>query len=45
MVLELAISGEAACIVSGDKDLLTLSPFCEIPILKPHEFLAIVHSE
>ena len=38
--LELAISGKAACIVSGDKDLLVLYPFRGIPILKPTEFLS-----
>ena len=38
--LELAINGKAACIVSGDKDLLILTPFREIPILTPAEFLA-----
>ncbi len=38
--LELAISGQATCIVSGDKDLLVLTPFREIPILTPAEFLA-----
>lgn len=39
--LELAISGQADCIVSGDDDLLVLSPFREIPILKPREFLTM----
>lgn len=45
MVLELAVSGAAACIVSGDRDLLTLSPFRNIPILPPHEFLTVISSE
>lgn len=40
--LELAISGEAACIVSGDSDLLVLSSFRGIPILQAHEFLESV---
>jgi hypothetical protein len=38
--LELAVSGNASCIVSGDKDLLALHPFREIPILAPADFLA-----
>ncbi|MGI9069015.1 MAG: putative toxin-antitoxin system toxin component, PIN family [Pyrinomonadaceae bacterium] len=37
--LELAVSGKASCIVSGDADLLDLSPFRGIPILTPREFL------
>ena len=37
--LELAVSGKADCIVSGDADLLVLNPFREIPILTPREFL------
>ncbi len=37
--LELALSGRASCNVSGDADLLALSPFRGIPILTPREFL------
>lgn len=37
--LSLAISGNASCIVSGDKDLLVLNPFHGIPILPPAQFL------
>ncbi len=37
--LSLAISGNANCIVSGDKDLLVLNPFHGIPILPPAQFL------
>ena len=37
--LVLAISAEANCIVSGDKDLLALHPFGGIPILSPAAFL------
>lgn len=37
--LELAISGRATCIVSGDDDLLSLHPFRGIPILTPRQFL------
>jgi putative PIN family toxin of toxin-antitoxin system len=38
--LDAALAGEADCIVSGDADLLVLTPFEEIPILRPAEFLA-----
>jgi putative PIN family toxin of toxin-antitoxin system len=37
--LELAINGNATCIISGDDDLLILHPFRGIPILTPREFL------
>jgi putative PIN family toxin of toxin-antitoxin system len=37
--LELALSGGADCIVSGDEDLLTLHPFGKISILTPAAFL------
>ncbi|MFC1867616.1 putative toxin-antitoxin system toxin component, PIN family [Thermodesulfobacteriota bacterium] len=37
--LELAINGGAACIISGDEDLLILNPFRNIPIINPEEFL------
>jgi len=37
--LELVINGEATCIISGDEDLLELSPFRNIPIMMPDEFL------
>jgi putative PIN family toxin of toxin-antitoxin system len=39
-VLELAVSGKADCIVTGDGDLLVLNPFRDIPILTPVDFLA-----
>lgn len=39
--LELAISGHADLIVSGDNDLLVLHPFRGIPILTPAQFLAL----
>lgn len=37
--LELAVSGGATCIVSGDKDLLVLHPFRGIPVVTPRDFL------
>lgn len=37
--LELAVSVKASCIITGDKDLLTLTPFRSIPILTAGEFL------
>ncbi len=41
ILLALAVDGKADYIVSGDKDLLDLTPFQDIPILKPAEFLRI----
>ncbi|MCL4552686.1 MAG: putative toxin-antitoxin system toxin component, PIN family [Candidatus Marsarchaeota archaeon] len=38
--LELAVAGDATCIISGDRDLLVLSPFLGIPILTPQEFVS-----
>ena len=38
-ILELAVSGKASCIISGDQDLLVLHPFREIPIVTPRDFL------
>ncbi len=37
--LELALSGKADCIVTGDPDLQILHPFRNIPIISPKEFL------
>jgi len=37
--LELAVSGAAVCIVSGDQDLLVLHPFRGISIVTPRGFL------
>jgi len=39
MYLELALSGNADCIVTGDPDLQILNPFKNIPIISPKEFL------
>ncbi len=38
--LELAVNGQAACIVTGDADLLALHPFRGVAILTPSAFLA-----
>ncbi len=37
--LELAVSANASCIITGDKDLLILHPFRGIPILNSVDFL------
>ena len=37
--LELAIAADASCIITGDKDLLVLNPFRNIPILNATAFL------
>lgn len=39
--LELAIEAGAACIVTGDKDLLILNPFRNIIIITPTDFLQL----
>ena len=38
--LEAALAAPVDCIVSGDADLLVLTPFENIPIFRPAEFLA-----
>lgn len=38
-ILEVAINGDAEVIVTGDKDLLALHPFMQIPIIRPADFL------
>ena len=38
-LLETALMGEADCIVTGDQDLQLMSPFQDIPILSPRDFL------
>ncbi len=40
LVLATALTGEAACIITGDKDLLSLKKFGELDILPPSEFEA-----
>jgi putative PIN family toxin of toxin-antitoxin system len=38
--LEVALAGEADCLISGDADLLDMISFQGIPFLRPVEFLA-----
>lgn len=40
MVIASAISANAVCIITGDKDLLDLKEYQGIPILKPADFSA-----
>ena len=40
-ILELALSGQADTILTGDNDLLTLHPWRGIALLNPADFLAI----
>jgi putative PIN family toxin of toxin-antitoxin system len=40
--LDLAVNGRADLIISGDADLLTLSPFRGIPVLSPAAFMQLV---
>ena len=40
--LAAAIAGGADCVVSGDKDLLSLEEFEEIPIVSAHRFLTLL---
>lgn len=40
--LELAVSGSADCIITGDSDLLSLNPFRGIPIVTAAHFLASI---
>jgi len=39
--LEIALAVNASCIVTGDRNLLTLHPFCNTPILSPADFLVL----
>ena len=42
MILDLAVSGQADCIISGDQDLLVLDPFQGIRIVTPATFLEML---
>jgi uncharacterized protein len=37
--LELAVSANASCVITGDKDLLILHPFRGIPIVNAVDFI------
>lgn len=39
--LELAVTANASCIISGDEDLLVLNPFRDIPIINAKDFLEL----
>ena len=41
MILELAVSGNADYIITGDADLLVLNPFRGISIVTPADFLTL----
>lgn len=43
-ILEVAVNGQAQVIMTGDKDLLVLKPFRDIPILKPADYLKWEHA-
>lgn len=38
--LDVALAGGARAIVTGNRDLLALNPFHDVPIIRPVEFLA-----
>lgn len=38
-LLETTLMGEADCLVTGDEDLLVMSPFQGIPIVRPASFI------
>ena len=38
-LLETALMGAASCLITGDRDLLEMSPFQNIPILTPADFM------
>lgn len=40
-ILECAVQARAQVIVTGDKHLLTMKRFEQIPILRPEEFLKL----
>ena len=39
MLLETALMGDADCLITGDGDLLEMTPYQGIPILRPATFL------
>jgi putative PIN family toxin of toxin-antitoxin system len=45
MVLEAAVGGKVACVITGDDDLLTLKSHADIRILTVADFLDLLSSE
>lgn len=43
--LELAVGGQATCLVTGDEDLLCMHPYRGIPILTPAAFAGLLAEE
>jgi predicted nucleic acid-binding protein len=43
-LLEIAVAGNADCLVTGDQDLLILHPFQGVPIITPAAFLEAVEA-
>ncbi|MEX0268427.1 putative toxin-antitoxin system toxin component, PIN family [Leptolyngbyaceae cyanobacterium UHCC 1019] len=43
-ILELAISGKAEFIITGDKDLLVLNPFQAVQIITAEDFLRTIEA-
>ena len=43
--LELAVSGSARYLVTGDQDLLVLNPFRDVAIVTPHQFLVLTGNQ
>ena len=43
--LELAVSGSARYLITGDQDLLVLNPFRDVAIVTPHQFLERTEQE
>ena len=41
--LEAAVNGRADVVITGDKDLIVLSPFAGVPIITPAEYLERQH--
>ncbi len=44
-ILELALSGSASWVVTGDRDLLVLHPFHNIPIVTPASFVKLLEEQ
>jgi len=43
--LELAVSGKAGYVITGDGDLLSLHPFRDVAVMTPAEFLAVTEGD